>query len=155
MGRRRGAMPTARWLSKFLTEREGREIVHLETLPITAGQVVRLRFVSAASPYRAGVWLGTEGVMRLHDFPDEPDDQFAIWMDTAPPVVELTVDETDGLLRVYNIFDSGKGIQPYERLTMTSGMLRVDKPDGVIEFRCIDRGRDASFDRLVFELTLL
>jgi len=74
-------------------------------------------------------------------------------MDTAPPAVEIACLETDGLIRIYNIWQSGRrpGV---ESQSQTSGMLVDLLPDGSRRYRCNDIGFDPDFSKLVFRISI-
>lgn len=79
-------------------------------------------------------------------------DQFEIWADTSPPSVTVGIrDTSDGLLRMYNIWDMGPG-RHHASQSATSGMLKQE--DGnLTTYRCNDIGLRPAFDRLVFQVS--
>lgn len=144
-------IPTQRTRNTKLTEAAGREVVKFEVLDIAPGQHVTVTFVSAG-PWPSGVWIGTEGAFRIDGTRAS---QLECWMPEKGGTVEFDVEETDGLLRLYNIWDSGRGIKPYESLAYTTGMLRRDLDDHTIEYRCHHLGHDPVFDDLVFTIRIV
>ena len=58
--------------------------------------------------------------------------------------------QTDGLLRLYNVWDSGRGHRPFESQSATSGMLASDGT-----YRCSDIALDPAFDCLTFAVDIL
>lgn len=128
----------------------GREVVKIEALPIAAGQSAHLVLEGSESPWRQGVRFVTEGLLRVAGV-EAP--QLDIWMDTAPPSVEISCVETDGLLRFYNIWQSGRrpGV---ESRSATSGMLVENLDDGWRRYACNDIGVEPDFGRLVFRLAI-
>jgi hypothetical protein len=118
-------------------------------IPVRPGDALRLTFEHVNSPWRQGVWLATEGLLVVSG---QSRDQFVLWADSAPPAVEIVVDTTDGLLRLYNVWDSGRGLGRFESQRSTSGMIRSERHDGSIEFRCNDIGTSPDFNKLVFAL---
>jgi hypothetical protein len=79
-------------------------------------------------------------------------DQFEVWTDNGPPSFEAKVVRTeDGLLRLYNIWDSGRGHRR-ESQSETSGMLNEVRNDGTVIYRSSDIGVRPRFDKLVFRV---
>ena len=141
-------IPDHRILNRVLTESVGREVVALESLPMLANDVIALEFVSVRSEWRQGVWLGTEGALRVGG---ETAPQFVIWSDTAPSVVPVTCEASDGSLRLYNIWNTGQH-QGHRSQSHTSGMLVDELADGASRYRCNDIGADPTFETLVFTI---
>ena len=137
-------------MNTTLTEQLGREVVMVETLPISAGQRIRLAFEGGESPWRQGVRLATEGALNANGV-SAP--QLDLWTDTAPLTVEIVCESTDGLVRVYNIWHSGRrpGV---ESRSQTAGMVVESLPDGSHRYRCNDIGFDPDFSRLVFRISI-
>jgi hypothetical protein len=128
-----------------------REVVLIEAVPCSAGDMFVLAFESAEDRWRQGVWLAVDGAL---DVNSQNSDQAVLWQDTAPVEVRFQVREThDGLLRFYNVWDSGRGLGPWESQMHTSGMLREQVGDGVARYSCSDIKPDPTFKALVFTLT--
>lgn len=125
-----------------------RDVWLIEAVPCRAGDIFTLTFESAAERWRQGVWLATDGVLRVSG---QESAQFVLWHDTAPPSVRVDVLKTDGLLRLYNVWDSGRGRSSHESQSATSGMLR-EAVEGGYRYRCNDIGNDPSFTSLTFLL---
>ena len=64
----------------------------------------------------------------------------------------MSVVATDGWLRLYNIWDSGRGLGPFESQSYTSGML-VTRQGDWLRYGCADIDAP-QFDRLTFLLRL-
>jgi hypothetical protein len=139
-----------RSLNETLSDQLGREVLKIETLPISVGQIVRLTFEGGESPWRQGVRLATEGVLQSNGVMAP---QLDLWRDTAPPMVETTCESTDGLLRIYNIWQSGRrpGV---ESRSHTSGMVLDLCSDGSRRYRCNDIGLDPDFSTLIFRISV-
>jgi hypothetical protein len=139
-------------INSDLTERIGRTVVKLEVVPIANDVDVELEFREVNSSWRQGVWIGTEGELEVNRLRS---DQLTLWSDTAPRLLTLRCISTfDGLLRVYNVWDSGRGYGR-ESLRATSGMLKQVDEDGWRVYRCLDIEANpsiADFDRIVFAL---
>jgi hypothetical protein len=150
MSRRRTSLPE-RHLSSALSDPQGREVVKIEALPLHAGHVVRLVFEQVRSPWRQGVWIATEGVLQIGD---SAASQFVLWTDTAPPEVRIGCEKTDGLLRFYNVWDSGRKLGPFESQSDTSGMVVDVLEDGSRRYSCADIGLEPNFEKLVFRISI-
>jgi hypothetical protein len=139
-----------RTLASNLTDPEGREVLRIEAVPFEAGDTATIRFDEVHSPWRQGIWLATHGVLRVAETAAA---QFTLWVDTAPPAVEILCVESDGMLRLYNVWDSGRG-RSRESQSHTSGMAVELLPDGSHRYSCSDIGSPPSFDKLVFRLAV-
>jgi hypothetical protein len=139
-------LPNERVLNSRLSGGARGDVVKIEVLRIQAGDLATVQFLGTSSEWRQGVWLATNGLL---DVNGERLPQVLLWTDTAPAEVTVSVVETDGLLRLCNIWDSGRGLGPFESQSATSGMLVAD---GI--YRCSDIASDPAFDRLVFSLDI-
>jgi hypothetical protein len=140
-----------RTVADNLTDDQGREVLRIEAVPFEAGDRAAFVFEDAHSPWRQGIWVGTDGVLRVAESVGA---QFVLWMDSAPPTVEVSCDRSDGLLRVYNVWDSGRG-RGQESQCHTSGMAVEALADGSRRYSCSDIGSPPSFDKLVFRLSVI
>jgi len=137
-----------RVVNAALSASVSQEVIKIETLPIRQGQQVRLVFEQVNSEWRQGVFLGTDGQLRVAD---SASPQIVIWSDTAPPETQITCESTDGLLRFYNVWHSGR--RPgMESQSATSGMIAEDLGGGVFRYSCNDIGTDPDFQKLIFRL---
>jgi hypothetical protein len=130
---------------------DDREVLLIEAVPCSAGDVFSLTFEAAAPRWRQGVWLAVDGELAVGDHSSS---QIVLWRDTAPDRVELeVVSSGDGLLRFSNVWDSGRGRTPWESQSHTSGMIR-EAVAGGSRYRCSDIDPEPTFDALVFTLRL-
>jgi hypothetical protein len=92
----------------------------------------------------------TDGVLRVAGV-EAP--QLDIWTDTAPSAVEVECVATDGLLRFYNIWQSGRrpGV---ESRSATSGMLVENLGDGWRRYSCNDIALQPDFEQLIFRIVI-
>lgn len=120
-------------------------MVKIETLPLYAGQVIRLAFERTNSPWRQGVSLATKGKMETNH---ETSPQFLLWSDTALQEVVITCLECDGLLRFYNIWDKRDG-RGRGSLGHTSGMVVEDLGGDCRRYGCNNVGFNRDFQKLV------
>lgn len=124
----------------------------IDVLPIAEGQAVSLEFLGGEGDWRQGVWLATEGELEV-DGVTAP--QLVLWSDTSPPVVEVKVNATDGLLRLYNVWDSGRGLGHHESQSATAGMVKRVRKDGAFVYACNDIGLDPDFTKFTFAIRVL
>jgi hypothetical protein len=136
--------------SRNVVDPLGREVLKIEALALSAGQTVSLVFEHVRSEWRQGVWLATAGILRAGEIAA---DQLVLWTDTAPPEVTITCEATDGLLRFYNVWDSGRG-RHRESQSATSGMAVETLDAGERRYACNDIGNDPDFQTLVFRLAI-
>lgn len=122
----------------------------MDVLPLHEGGGYAVEFEEVNSPWRQGVWLGTDGVLEIGGM-ESP--SMVLWSDTAPVGTVVTCRSTrTGLLTIYNIWDSGRGYGDHESQRASSGMLREDAADGSFQYRCQDISVEPVFDRLTFRL---
>jgi len=141
-------IPSKRLLNAELTTEVGRPVVRLEVVNVSEGDTLEFAIASTSGSWRQGIWLGVHGELEVGG---ARGDQYVVWTDTAPRSFQVRVAKTDdGLLRFYNVWDSGRG-RKMESQSATSGML-VDEADGLVTYRCNDIGLSPRFDKLVFEL---
>lgn len=126
-------------------------VLYIEAVECSAGSAFRMEFESAESRWRQGIWLGVEGEL---DIAGRLTPQAVLWRDTSPPSVEVVVRSTDdGLLRFYNVWDSGRG-RAQESQAATSGMLCEPTASG-LRYRCSDINPAPTFEALVFTVERL
>jgi hypothetical protein len=142
---RRGSHLPQRTLNPNISHPPDDLVLLVETFDVAEGTVLTLRFESAADDRRHGIWLATEGLLRVQDVEA---DQLVLWIDTAPKEVRILVRRTDGLVRMYNVWtpDVGPG---YRSQSDYSAMRRQELEDGWVRYSCSDFGLPPRFDRLV------
>ena len=127
-----------------------REVLLIEAVSCSTGDRFSLRFESFESRWRQGVWVAVDGEIAVNG---HTAGQVVLWNDSAPAVTQIEVIATDdGLMRMYNVWDSGRGRGPWESRSHTSGMLR-ERSDNGERYRCSDVNADPTFEALVFTLT--
>lgn len=139
-----------RRINPVLHGKLGQEVVKIEVLPIREGQTITVAFEGADSPEAQGIWLATEGLLRLgeHTAP-----QFVLWQDHIPHSIELTVEKTDGQLHFYNVWKSTRHAG-HDSLAHTSGMVVESLDGGWRRYSCNDYGWEPDFRRLVFRIQI-
>lgn len=148
IGLRHMRLPSEPVLNRRLTTQVGKPVIMLEVIPVDSGETLHVTFKSQSGGWRQGLWMAVDGELEVAG---QRADQFEIWTDTAPPTFDVSVLRTaDGRLRLYNIWDSGRG-QRRESQSATSGMLK-ETTSSRTTYRCNDIGVDPNFDKLVFEI---
>ncbi len=141
-------LPSKTVLNSQLMAQLGKPVVMLDVVPVAAGETLHITFASQSGDWRQGIWIAVDGELEIAG---QGASQMEIWTDTAPPTFDVKVlRTTDGLLRLYNIWDSGRG-QRRESQSATSGMLK-ETTDRTTTYRCNDIGTLPKFDKLVFEI---
>lgn len=138
-------LPKHRVFSNVFADRLPDNVILIESLPIKLGSRLSVTFVSTNSPWRQGIWLGTDGQMRVNNV-DAPSMQ--LWTDSSPTTVTVDFDESATIVHLYNIWDRGMGRNSQ---AWTSGMICTPTDDGD-EYHCNDIGFSTAFDKLVFRL---
>ena len=124
----------------------------IDEWPCAVGQQITVVFEQADQQWRHGVFLGVDGALEVAG---EQSPKVVLWADTAPPVTQLTViGSTDGFLRLYNVWDSGRGLGPFESQKATSGMVREVLTDTYVRYHCNSIGVDPDFSHLRFTVAL-
>lgn len=142
-------LPSSRLNSTLSTP--DRPVWLIEAIECQDGSTFRLVFETAEPRWRQGVWLGVEGNLEIAG---KTSPQAVVWRDTAPPSVEIVVRSTaDGLLRLYNVWDSNRG-RGQESQAATSGMLREPTALG-FRYRCSDIHSSPTFEAVCFRLERL
>lgn len=144
-------LPSTKVLNPAMAGRNGEQVTMIDVLEISEGDEISIVFESVNSPWHQGVWLATTGQLETNGVVSS---QFTLWRDTASEVVRMRVLESDGKLRLYNVWDSGRGIRDHESQSATSGML-VEAPSANLwRYRCNDIGWESQFDKLVFRVSI-
>ncbi len=127
-------------------EKYGRsDVVMWDVLTVHDGEMIKVIFESVNSPWKQGVWLRTDQGLVVND---QLCPSVHLWVDTAAHEVLCACKSKDGLLSVYNIWDSGKGPRSQAH---SSGMLLENLSMGR-RYHCNDIGFDTQFDKLVFRV---
>lgn len=63
--------------------------------------------------------------------------------------------KSTGSMIFYNVWDSGRGLGPFESQSNTSGMIRENLPLNGYRYRCNDIGQDPKFEKLIFRVAAL
>lgn len=133
-----------------LSAATGAEVLQIEAVSVSSGGTAEITFEDAKDGARHGVWLAVDGELKVGETVSP---QITLWMDTAPRTVPIEiVTSSDQLLRLYNVWDDGRG---RDSQAATSGMIRDELPGGSIRYRCMDYGAEPSFDALTFTLRIL
>lgn len=147
---RRSGLPS-RTANTHIHGPDGRPVVKIDAVHVQAGTQISLTFESVTGPWRQGVFIATEGELATVG---TSSNSLILWSDSAPATSVIDVRSTDGLLVVYNIWDSGRKRGRFESQSATSGMLIDDLPDGSCRYFCTDIGVIPDFTKLVFRLAV-
>ncbi|MBY5162883.1 hypothetical protein [Salsipaludibacter albus] len=144
------SLPSAPVVNSALMGPEGEVVLMLDVVSVGSGAGFNITFEQVASEWRQGVWLGTDGILQV-DGARSP--HIVLWQDIAPASTHVRLLEGSGDLRLYNVWDSGRGIKDHESQSATSGMVVETLERGSRRYRCNDIGYDPSFQKLVFTLS--
>jgi hypothetical protein len=139
----------ARVLSKSVTGPNGNPAVKIEALAVPEGSILRIEFEEVNSSWRQGVFLATDGALTLAG---AAADRLVIWADNAPPELEMDVSSNEGVVIMYNVWDSGRGRGPFESQSATSGMFVEQLDSGALRYSCTDIGILPDFKKLIFRV---
>jgi hypothetical protein len=132
-------------------EYAGKTITLLDYYPINkSGQIVYLHFISTNSDWEQGVCLETKGSIKCGDSIAKKG--IRIWEAKAPRVNEIECFSKNGILDVYNVWDTGNGC--VESWNNGAAMWIEEIPDGR-RYHCNDGHFDDDFDELVFEILMV
>lgn len=109
--------------------------------------VLTVRIASWDRTWRQGIRLDCNGTFEVNGC--KISRATALWADTAPSVVEVTVLKPKGDLIVSNIWDTGNGVM--ERWSGNSGML-IERNGDTVAYRCNDRRHNEDFEDIVFSI---
>lgn len=133
--------------STAFKERGRNDVIKIDVFPIRDGELLQLTFEKVNSSWRQGVCLSTDTYLLVND---QRCPSVEIWQDTAPKNVKIECHTQSGDLRLYNIWDSGRGLG-MESQSWSSGML-IERLSNGRRYCCNDIGFDTNFDNLVFRL---
>ena len=140
--------PSEAVLNSRLTDELGKPVLMIDVIQVRPEDRFSIAFKSQSGDWRQGIWLAVVGEIEIGG---ERAAQWTVWTDTAPSEFDVSVLRTeDGLLRLYNIWDSRRGYGQ-ESQRATSGMLK-ETSEGVSTYRCSDIGLHPTFEKLVFEV---
>jgi len=133
--------------NRAFSERGLAQVVMWEVMAIANQEIITIIFESKNSTWRQGVWLMTDKGLLLNQqlYPS-----VVLWAETAPLEVSCECYTESGLLHVYNVWDSGRGLK-MESQNWSSGMLVENLANGR-RYRCNDIGFETQFDKLVFRI---
>lgn len=148
----RMTMPIPRAFTNSRLSTPDRKVWMIDEWPCAVGQQITVVFEQADQQWRHGVFLGVDGTLEVAG---NQSHNVVLWADTAPPVTQLTViGTTDGFLRLYNVWDSGRGLGLFESQKATSGMVREVLTDICVRYHCNSIGVDPDFSHLRFTVAL-
>lgn len=133
--------------SKVFKDTGRDDVVKWDVLPVQNGEIIKVIFESISSNWRQGIWLQTDKGIGVNG---ELCESVTLWADTAQEEVLCQCFTDNGLLNVYNIWDSGRGLG-IESQAWSSGMLVDELPNGR-HYSCNDIGFETNFNKLLFRI---
>lgn len=149
-GKKARAFGKQRTENPYLKRKGIKDALLVEALAIQDGETLKLVFESVSSPWKQGVWLMTDAGIVIDG---EHSKSVRLWFKESDPEVLLTCNTTDGVLTLYNVWDSGRGLGS-ESQSETSGML-VEEASRGFRYRCNDIAQNPDFSKLVFRIERL
>ena len=128
-------------------ERGQLDVIKWDVFPIKNGEVLQLVFESVNSTWRQGVFLRCDTSIQING---QTSQSFVLWQDSAPSKAIMSCTTTNGILDVYNVWDSGR-TNGKESQAYSSGMIVEELPLGR-RYRCNDIGFETKFDKLIFRI---
>jgi hypothetical protein len=105
--------------------------------------------VEKVTPLRAqGIWLHSGGVIEVKGKVEAASSQKALMFYDAPHEVTFSCETSDGLLRLYNLWE----VNGQPRSLMRMSGMDVENIPGGYRYRCTDTGPDPDFERFIFTL---
>ena len=139
-------MPVQPITNKHFIGKMDAPVILWDVICLNNGDTVKLKWKSVNSPWRQGVWMGSDLGLIVNGIQSKSID---VWVDNSPKEVEVIVNTSNGILNIYNIWDTGRGrgSQSY-----TSGMLVEVDASGIRHYRCSDFGEEPDFSKNVFDI---
>lgn len=144
-------LPQAKVPNDTIAGPNGEPVIMIDLIDVRPGEELVISLESSSSDWRQGLWIATTGALETNNVTAS---QMTLWTDTAPNPARLRVVETDGWVRLHNVWDSGRGISDHESQSATSGMLIEERSARVWRYRCNDIGWESNFDKLVFSVAI-
>ena len=135
---------------------EGRRVYLRFTLSVPTTCDVTVVFEQTNSEWRQGVWIGAVSKEQRQQITvaGQTAPSVRLWQDTAPKEVSLHVEAPTGQLDLYNVWDNLGNGTGWSQM-MGAGMLVEDlEPGRTWRFRCNDGHPTATFDSIVFRVTI-
>lgn len=136
--------------SRFFENRK--DIVRWDVLSVKKEQEIEFKFISTSSKFRQGVRIAVDYGKGEFEVNDMRLREFYLWNDTAPEIVKIKCLSQEGLISIYNVWETER--KKTEEQMDFSGML-VERNGNKITYRCNNGLLDTNFDELVFEIELL
>ena len=132
-------------------EYRGQIVRRLVSLPITPKRPVpvNLSFMHAGKRWRQGIHVETDDMIEVLGARSP---KIILWQDTAPETLTLTCSSKSGVLRVWNIWDTGNG--SVESLFNCCGIVLKSLSPRKWELRCNDGYPDDDFADLIVQIEM-
>jgi hypothetical protein len=123
-----------------------KEIKLSDKVLLTKSKVkIRITFISTDSPWKQGIGLKTAGNFEVNN--KSIFNNIVLWEDTAPKELEIIVKSKNGMLFIYNVWDTGDGTMHYGH---NGGAMYVENALGVKVYNCNDGYPDDDLNDLIF-----
>lgn len=141
-------MPVQPVLNTHFIGKVDAAVILWDVLGLNNGDAVRLKWKSVNSPWRQGVWMGSDLGIIVNSIQCK---SIELWFDNSPKEIDIIVNTSNGFLHIYNIWDTGRGGGSGSQ-SYTSGMLVEVDDCGIRHYRCSDFGEEPDFSRIVFDI---
>jgi hypothetical protein len=128
-----------------------KEVLLWDVQEVKDGEELKLTFISKNSEHKQGVRLAIDVGDGFLEYNGMQSKGFEIWENSSPKEITLKCVTTEGLLSVYNLYDSGRGRRSQ---AFSSGMV-IEEQGNKITYYCNDFGLETNFDKLVFSIEKL
>lgn len=129
-----------------------KDVILWDVIKTKKEQEIEFKFISTNSDFRQGVRIAVDYGKGEFEVNDIRLREFYLWNDTAPEIVKIKCLSQEGLISIYNVWETER--KKTEEQMPFSGML-VERNGNKITYRCNNGLLDTNFDELVFEIELL
>jgi hypothetical protein len=139
------------FLSTLSIEVDGTRVTPLVKLNVPSHEESALEIVfrEATDRWRQGLHLETDGSLEIVG---SRASKFVLWQDTAPETVVVKCHSNSGKLRVWNVWDTGKG--SVDSLINCSGIITESIGNNQWRLRCNDGYPDRDFRDLIVDVQI-
>jgi hypothetical protein len=127
----------------------GKVMVLEDNFPVAGRSHLRLVFEKFGSEWLQGVVLKTKGAFTVDG--SIINTSIVLWQNTAPRVVDFSVTTKSNVIRIWNVWDRGRGISSH----LQGAAMIVEQLGNGRRYCCNDGHPDENFDDIVFRLERL
>jgi hypothetical protein len=130
---------------------KGKELKMMDRVSLPVGKTsIRVEFISTDSKWKQGVILETKGDFEING--QKLLNKIILWEHTAPKKIDIVVKSRNGMLFIYNVWETEDGTIHYWH---NGGALFVEQSNGIAIYHCNDGNPDDNFDVLIFRVDYL